>query len=151
MTIVSNVARKPRRQPLMLPSYQRLSTACILRAPIILISEMNARDHWSKLRKRRIQQQSALCLCLQALCDVRSAEVSSITLRRVGKKMDADNNVSSFKHVQDEIAAWLMTDDANIPWKYDQGRPLSLQLADPPALAGSGLEIYFWLKGWAAS
>lgn len=93
-----------------------------LTTPLQLASELNkGGEHWSKRYHRKKEQQSFMEQVLpMAGRLMKGACVSLIRLERYGRKMDADNNVASFKHVQDAIAAWLGADDGDLEWAYAQ-------------------------------
>lgn len=92
-----------------------------LTTPLQLVSEANQREHWSARYHRKKEQQSFMEQVLpMAGRLMKGACVSLIRLERYGRKMDADNNTASFKHVQDAIAAWLGADDGDLEWAYAQ-------------------------------
>lgn len=89
--------------------------------PIRTFSESNMREHWSKKYKRKNAQQLTTRLMLGAV--IEPWPTVRVRLTRLGpRKLDTDNNVSSFKHVQDAVAAWLFVDDGSerVTWEYGQ-------------------------------
>lgn len=95
--------------------------AVVLSVPLKLVSEANQREHWSTRFDRKSEQQEFMSLVLPLAGRLFYVMyLQSIKLTRVGCKMDADNNVGSFKHVQDAIAKWLGADDGDVMWEYEQ-------------------------------
>ncbi len=90
-----------------------------------LVSEMNRRDHWAAVHRRKKVQQTVVMCALRGLDPTAylGAEIR-ITLTRQGRKMDTDGNVASFKHTQDAVAYHLHIDDgdARLEWRYEQRR-----------------------------
>lgn len=98
-----------------------------IKIPIRTVSELNQREHWAVTHRRKKSQQHTVGLFLNTCkkpklpCDV--------WLTRIGPRaLDTDNLAASFKHTQDQIAAWLGIDDGdtdNVVWRYDQrkGKP----------------------------
>lgn len=124
-------ARKPRKptQPKMLELFAEQhdwandETEIRLSVPVRLVSEANQREHWSRRFKRKKEQQETMAFSLSragALLRTLNQPIALIGLCRVGRKMDADNNASSFKHVQDAIARFLGADDGDLEWSYSQ-------------------------------
>jgi len=97
--------------------------------PLRLVSEANARQHWSKRAKRAREQRSLALMSLYTGLRARgwvgaSIGFATVTLHRVGKKMlDSDNLQRSAKAVRDGVADALGVNDADprVAWKYTQG------------------------------
>lgn len=93
-----------------------------IRIPIRTVSEMNQREHWAKRHRRKKSQQRTVGLILNTCKRIRPP--CDVWLTRIApRKMDTDNLASSFKHCQDQIAAWLGIDDGDtskVCWRYQQ-------------------------------
>lgn len=92
--------------------------------PIRTYSLQNMRWHWAKKASFAKQQRKDAFLAARA-AGVRSAPNGAFVVRmvRIGKRrLDKDNLASSWKHVQDGIAAAMGIDDGDerIDWQYDQ-------------------------------
>jgi hypothetical protein len=108
-----------------------------LTTPLQLVSEANQRERWAERHRRKESQQEHMAMVLpMAGRLMQDATVTLIRLERYGRKMDADNNAGSFKHVQDAIADWLGVDDGRLEWHYAQCNEAS---------QGKGLRVYFEL------
>jgi hypothetical protein len=89
-------------------------------------SEMNLREHWGKRDRRRKEQQKAVYFSWRQTAFGRSLPKLPVVVKltRFGPRLlDSDNNVSSFKHVRDTVAALLKVDDGDvskIQFEYDQ-------------------------------
>lgn len=103
----------------------RLITEFIV--PIRTISEMNVKEHWAKIYKRKRAQKIEIFVEMQKLQDIPLP--CHIIMTRYGKKiMDYDNLVTSFKFIQDEIANALIPGlaagradgDPRLSWDYSQ-------------------------------
>ncbi len=87
-------------------------------------SEANAHAHW-RTRQRRAKSQRALVRLALSRLD-RAALLAlprlRVTLTRLmgprGRGFDSDNLVGAFKHVRDEVAAWLGVDDGSDWWEW---------------------------------
>jgi hypothetical protein len=112
-------ARKPRQ--LMHVEVQR-AIGVSVSLPIKLVSEANQREHHMvKHRRKKAQQRIASAVLRSTLYEFDKMGVTRVVLTRHGmRKMDADNNAASFKHVQDAVAAWLGVDDGDMQWGYAQ-------------------------------
>lgn len=78
-----------------------------------LVSEANAREHWSSRDRRRAWQQDLLDGALRGVqpppLPVR------VTIVRVGpRRLDADNAQGSGKHLRDAVARWCGVDDGDV-------------------------------------
>ncbi len=95
--------------------------------PIRTVSEMNAREHWSKATKRK-QQQSGIVEAVFGRIPLvtetlRSWAPLTVTLTRVAPmRMDCDNSVISMKRVRDSIAKVIGIDDGDdrLTWVYER-------------------------------
>jgi hypothetical protein len=100
--------------------------ACAFAIPIRVVSEANVRGSWQTVDSRKCKQQRAVHDVLAAPGHrMRMAAPVVVRLIRVGTRpLDDDNLRGAFKHVRDEIARWLMTDDGSdaITWDYEQRR-----------------------------
>ena len=86
-------------------------------------SEMNARDHWSKRKRRFDEQKAATWLEFRAKYpnSVRVQFIDRdwnrvpvvVTLTRHGRKLDSDNLQSALKAIRDTVAAILGIDDGD--------------------------------------
>lgn len=129
-------ARKPRKptQPKMLELFAEQydwadsrTTTVKLHVPVKLVSEANQREHWATKHRRKKEQQQMMCHALPLaarLLRAVGAPIKDIVLTRFGRRMDADNAVGAFKHVQDEIATFLGADDGDLDFDYEQLPPL---------------------------
>ena len=71
--------------------------------PILIISEANNSDHWTKKRKRKLAQQT--CIRAYMLNRYEYHLPCTVTLKRIGARLlDYDNLVHSFKSIRDQIA-----------------------------------------------
>jgi hypothetical protein len=123
----------------------KLVTVADVTVPVRLVSESNQREHWAVKRRRRVNQQFATYICLcGAIADVAERSVCrplTVTLTRIGpRRMDEDNNVGSFKHVQDSVARFFGVDDGDrkaVRWKYAQeiGKPAEVRIHITAAVA----------------
>lgn len=92
--------------------------------PIQTISEMNARDHWAKVLRRKKSQQEAVTVIMQNVLRGRKVTLPcTVKLTRIGRRrLDGDNLQSSMKFVRDAVARKLEVDDGSddITFEYDQ-------------------------------
>jgi hypothetical protein len=98
--------------------------ACAFVVPIRVVSEANVRGGWQSVDRRKCIQQRATHAEL-AKHGARMTAPVVVVLTRVGtKQLDDDNLRGAFKHVRDEVARWLLTDDGSdaITWDYEQRR-----------------------------
>lgn len=94
-----------------------------------LQSEMNKREHWAVLYKRKKTQHHIAALGMHGLNPIEylGSELR-ITLTRIGPRtLDDDANVSSFKFIRDAIAQviWggrMGQRDDLAEWRYEQRR-----------------------------
>lgn len=104
------------RAPAQLHPYERtadllgLRFECIL--PIRIVSEANAREHWS-VKRKRIELQHSIVRYYAA--DLRHVHhpTAVLLVRLAPKFLDSDNLVSGFKAVRDAIAEVYGVDDAD--------------------------------------
>lgn len=93
-----------------------------------LVSEMNARGHWGR-RKRRFDMQ-AETVAWEIVTRVHPDDIPEppcvVTLTRIApREFDDDNLRSAFKAVRDAVAEWIGADDGKrggIEWRYKQER-----------------------------
>jgi len=93
--------------------------------PIKTVSELNTRDHYMKVHKRRSQQRRDAHWLMKGN-DKPSLPVSIKLTRISPRRLDhGDNLNASMKAIRDGIADWLGVDDGNerIFWDYFQTRP----------------------------
>lgn len=98
-----------------------------VKVPIRTVSESNQREHYMATHRRKKQQQRDVGLFLNTCRRVRLP--CDVWLTRIApNRFDPGNLEASFKHVQDQVAAWLGVDDGDtsrVNWRYEQrkGRP----------------------------
>ena len=96
-----------------------------------LVSELNAREHWSSRSRRAKSQRESTTMILMTSVFRNTTRVRfplQVTIVRVApRKLDTDNLAASAKHVRDGIADWLGINDAteSVTWQVDQRRGLS--------------------------
>lgn len=117
--------------------------------PLRLVSEANQREHWGARKRRKDNQQITTRLELLRRMPTRKHRDALLPLnvkftRVGGRRMDKDNNVGSFKHVQDAVAKFfgVADGDASAKWDYDQapakrGQPRSVRIEFFAAEGGS--------------
>jgi hypothetical protein len=90
--------------------------------PVRTVSLLNMREHFRVSAKRKAAHRHCVRLVMhgQPVPDL----PVTVTLTRIswGKLDEHDNLPSAFKHVVDELAAWLGIDDADkrVTWRYAQ-------------------------------
>lgn len=112
-----------------LPGVRELLLA--VSVPVQLVSEANAREHWSSRARRAARQREATTASLwrhpgrlagpALLAAHGRLEVTLV--RRGARLLDDDNLAGSCKHVRDAVAAWLGCDDGPrgpCAWVYGQ-------------------------------
>jgi hypothetical protein len=87
--------------------------------PIVLVSEANAREHWSARHRRRKEQRQMVALAWRAAgVKVPVFHVAHVELTRLcpprNRSKDSDNLAMSLKSVRDEVAVLLGRDDADL-------------------------------------
>jgi len=96
--------------------------------PIIVISEANIKEHWSKGHKRHKDQKFLVTNALSHNKVSKKLPVT-ITLTRLSpRKLDSDNLQTAFKYVRDAISEYFIPgkgpgradDDPRLLWIYDQ-------------------------------
>lgn len=100
--------------------------------PLRLPSLANCRLHWAKLH--RLKQAQAKVVYYSLHGKPLPPLPAVVTLTRVGKqRLDDDNLASSFKAVQDAVAAMYQTDDGSplYQWRYEQriGREYAVEIS----------------------
>lgn len=94
-------------------------------------SEMNLREHWAEINKRKQSHKDAVWSALLCGHDYRDFAHGPVrvTMTRLfpprGKEMDTDNLASAFKFIRDALAAWMKRSDApgsGVEWVTAQER-----------------------------
>lgn len=104
-----------------------------------LVSEANAREHWSAKARRVKQQRNLVTLALRGTVAAQMLLVAplEVTITRIGpRRLDDDNATGSAKAVRDAIAAVLGVDDGDdrVRWRVEQARgPFGVLIAIRPA------------------
>ena len=89
----------------------------------------NAREHWAAKAKRVADEQTELELLLNAHTLKRDTLSlgCTVTMCRIGRKLDDDNLYGHLKGIRDGIARWVLggrmgerDSDERIEWKYEQ-------------------------------
>lgn len=99
--------------------------------PVLVVSEMNARDSWRGRHKRFASHREAVDALLAPtpallkgvgqMLSVGGKAVITLT-RCGGRSLDSDNLAGGFKAVRDRLAEKLDLDDGDprLTWEYDQ-------------------------------
>jgi hypothetical protein len=105
--------------------------------PLMVVSEMNKREHWRAAHARH-KKQKEICKKHLLIEDVPRMLPVRITMIRIGKrKLDSDNLQGAFKYVRDAIAEYFFpnlaagrADDSELLfWDYSQEKGLpSIQI-----------------------
>lgn len=104
-----------------------------IRLPIRLVSEANNTEHWTKKRKRKLQQQKMIGYLLNSQERPPYFPVL-VTLTRISPRwLDSDNLQMAFKSIRDCVSNWLIPgkapgqadSDKRIQWHYmqEKGQP----------------------------
>ena len=118
--------RKPRKAAkppaLVTPASSLVLTVTL---PVVVVSEMNRRDHWAVVRRRTTGHKDSVFAAFLEYAFPKWIQTArfAVTLTRIGgKHMDRDNLAGSFKGVQDGVALALCIDDGdpNVQWSYAQ-------------------------------
>lgn len=90
--------------------------ALYLELPIKTVSEMNRRDHWSAVHKRKAGQRYETSIeWKKAVHGQKVALPCRVVLTRIAPKvLDSDNLASALKAVRDEVANQLGVDDSTL-------------------------------------
>ena len=113
------------------PRDRELVEASSLTIPgLRLVSEANAHEHHWRRVKRAQQQGADVRLYISATWGVGTGRRLVLPLevrlvRIAPRSLDQGNREGCFKHVQDEIAAWLGVDDRHeelVRYRYEQER-----------------------------
>lgn len=128
--------------------------------PLHIPSVSNLREHWSTKAKRTKAQRQATKLGLivgsspglttpgRLLAGCATAALQrvplTVTLTRIGRKLDSDNLASAFKAVRDQVAAELGIDDGSdaVTWEYRQEKGkagIRIEIAKRDACTCDGL------------
>ncbi len=100
----------------------------IIEIPLVVISELNVREHW---RKGHLRHKGQKFLVANALKNENIPQMTpvNITMTRIGKKkLDSDNLQGAFKYVRDAIAEYFFPglaagradDNEDLTWRYAQ-------------------------------
>ena len=109
----------------------------LIHLPLQTVSELNRRDHWRVVARRKQVQKQAVAVILRAEwghCRGPWTAPLTVTLTRIGPRMlDSDNLQSALKYCRDEVARWLGLDDADplLVWVYGQRTGRSLRKGVP--------------------
>lgn len=96
--------------------------------PLMLVTELNMREHWRARHGRTAKQKAATDVALQLFARWRWDQVARlrVTMTRIapGRFDEGDNLEASAKHVRDALAAWLGVNDRDprVTWKVEQER-----------------------------
>lgn len=114
----------------------------LVRLPIRLVSEANARGHWSKKYKRGAAQRNAAALTLRPQVQGMTGPWWILITRVAPRRLDSDNLQTSAKAIRDGIAEALGIndgDDSAATWVYDQRKA---EMREPWTIGGGyGVEI----------
>jgi hypothetical protein len=96
--------------------------------PVRIVSEMNGRDHWTKVHKRSKDHHHAVFYTLVPFKKLLGMIAGSderivVTFTRLGPgHFDSDNLASGFKFCRDEVAKMLGINDGDerFDWRYEQ-------------------------------
>jgi len=108
-----------------------------IRLPLRLVSEANNTEHWTKKRKRKLQQQKMIGYLLNSQEKPPYFPVL-VTLTRIApRELDGDNLQMAFKSIRDALAGWLFPgkapgqadSDKRIFWVYTQEKGQSKEYA----------------------
>lgn len=113
--------------------------------PVRVASESNQRGHWTATHARKNRQQGAAGPVLALLGAPPTGDLT-VTLTRVYagrcRPFDSGNREGAFKHVQDQVAAWLGVDDGarSLTWRYreERGAAHGVRVEIAPTRAGEG-------------
>ena len=119
--------RKPPSKPRKVKPVAASSWSVTLRiSGLVVVSEMNRRDHWA-VRRKRFETQRILFVAALIGWPIHDAinrwSAFTVTFTRLGaKQLDSDNLAGAFKAVRDSLASWIGVDDGDprITWLYDQ-------------------------------
>lgn len=103
----------------------KITDRLVIDVPIKTVSEANMRQHWAAKHKRRTAQQKAVSAIWKMRRGWHPIPLPCrVTFTRIGPKMlDDDNLRGAFKHIRDEVARLLKTDDSvtgQVEWNYKQ-------------------------------
>lgn len=119
--------RKP-EPPMRFVTFERAMgpTWLALQLPVVVVSEANQREHWTKTARRAKDQRATVTNALGPAmwhCDKRY-RIAFTRLWPGGRPLDDDNLRGAFKHVRDAVALWIGVDDGSktLSWDYSQER-----------------------------
>lgn len=82
-------------------------------------SEANLREHWRTRHQRTKLHHEAVQWALMRHKPPKNPSALKVIFTRVGgRRLDPDNNVGGFKHVQDALARWVGVDDRDSRWTF---------------------------------
>jgi hypothetical protein len=114
----------------------------LVRLPIRLVSEANARGHWSAKHRRASGQRNAALMALRPQVHGMSGPWWVLITRVAPRRLDSDNLQTSAKAIRDGIAEALGVNDGDesaATWVYDQRKA---EFREPWTVGGGyGVEI----------
>lgn len=93
--------------------------------PVRTVSEMNARDHWTRRNARRAMQHEMVRLVMSRAVVEPPCVVTMTRVTRRGNLLDDDNLASAMKFCRDAIAKIIGVDDGDrsrVTWVRGQAR-----------------------------
>jgi hypothetical protein len=110
---------------------QSASVAFAVTVPVRVVSEANARGHWTACHKRFAEQARGVSACLASVSGaavtaaylLQTGGSASVALTRLGgKALDCDNLAGAFKAIRDVVARKIGVDDGDpaVEWTYGQ-------------------------------
>lgn len=101
--------------------------------PVRTISELNAREHWSKRKRRAAEHRRVAFMKLRPLLavDAHWPPLVCVLIRIGPRALDGDNLQGALKHVRDGVADATGVDDGSdqVTWVYGQRRGLAREYA----------------------
>jgi hypothetical protein len=124
---------KPARRFVSTRRIEVTSPACLVSVEVgvMLVSEMNVREHWRPKAARKAEQRAVVGLALRMLAQRRWSGASDlrIDITRIAPKCfdRGDGVIACAKQVRDEVATWLGVDDNDprLDWRvgWERGAP----------------------------
>ena len=108
----------------------------VFEAPIKVVNELNAHDHW-RARARRARMQHMVMRAFLATHAARldaAGKTLVVTMTRLSpRSYDSDGTVACFKHARDSIAQFLGRDDgpkSGITWecKWERSKVVGIRV-----------------------
>lgn len=120
---------------------QRHRGTVLLRLPIRVESESNARGHWAAKHRRTAATRGPVALLARPQVSGLVGPWSVLMTRVAPRKLDDDNLRGALKAARDGVADALGVDDADdrVTWQYDQRR--AEQGGEGWTQRGYGIEI----------